>query len=193
MRITFLFLMFMVSAVGSAQRFELLEGDLKNLKGISEYNITFDYSDMKVHGYESEEAFLNDKMDKRRNEKGKAEKFREEWFSDRQNRYEPQFITYFNKRFAKGEIKLLKDTALKYTMNVKTVWVYPGYVVEPAKITAIITVYETVNAKNVLVALEFEKSIGLEDNQYNGHRGERMAGAYEKLAKNMVIQLKRVL
>lgn len=193
MKKVLLFLVFLVSVTMTAQRYELLEGDLKNLKGISEYNITFDYSDMKVHGYESEEAFLNDKMDKRRNVEGKAEKFREEWFSDRENRYEPLFIAYFNKRFAKGEIKLVKDTALKYTMNVKTVWVYPGYVVEPAKITAIITVYETGNTKSVLAALEFEKSIGLEDNQYNGHRGERMAGAYEKLAKNMVIQLKRFL
>lgn len=86
----------------TAQRYELLEGDLKNLKGISEYNITFDYSNMKVHGYETEEAFLNDKMEKRSNVEGKAEKFRKEWFSDRENRYEPQFIAYFNKRFAKG-------------------------------------------------------------------------------------------
>ncbi len=61
----------------TAQRYELLEGDLKNLKGISEYNITFDYSNMKVHGYETEEAFLNDKMEKRSNVEGKAEKIQE--------------------------------------------------------------------------------------------------------------------
>nr|WP_294938048.1 hypothetical protein [uncultured Flavobacterium sp.] len=188
-----LFLTLFLSCLASAQRFDILEGDLKNLKGITEYNITFDYSNMKVHGYETEEEFLNDKMEKRKNVDGKAEKFREEWFSDRENRYEPQFIAYFNKRFPKGEIKLVKDKEVKYTMNVKTVWVYPGYVVEPAKITAIITISETENPKNIVASLQFERSIGLEDNQYNGHRGERMAGAYEKLAKNMVIQLKRFL
>lgn len=189
----FLFLVFFASVSMTAQRYELLEGDLKNLKGISEYNVTFDYSNMKVHGYETEEAFLNDKMDKRRDVEGKAEKFREEWFSDRENKYKPRFIAYFNKRFPKGEIKVEENNALKYTMNISTIWVYPGYVVEPAKISAVITITETSNPTAVLVKLQFEKSIGLEENQYNGNRGDRMAGAYEKLAKNMVIQLKRFL
>ncbi|ESU23753.1 hypothetical protein FEDK69T_11600 [Flavobacterium enshiense DK69] len=191
MKKIFFFLMLLVSTIVPAQRFELLEGDLKNVRGINAYNVTFDYSQMKVHGYETEEAFLTDKMSIRKGDK--AEKFKEEWFSDRENRYEPSFIAYFNKRFPNGEIKVEKNPEVKYTMNVSTIWVYPGYVVEPAKISAIITISETGNPQKILAKLQFDKSIGLEENQYNGHRGDRMAGAYEKLAKNMVIQLKRFL
>lgn len=191
MKKIFFLLTVMMSTICTAQRFELLDGDLNNLKGISAYNVTFDYSQIKIHGYETEEEFLKDKMSIRKGEK--AEKFKEEWFSDRENRYEPSFIAYFNKRFPNGEIKVEKNPEVKYTMNVSTIWVYPGYVVEPAKISAIITISETDDPKKILAKIQFDKAIGLEENQYNGHRGERMAGAYEKLAKNMVIQLKRFL
>lgn len=186
-----------VVSIASAQRYKELSGDLKNLKGISEYNVTFDYSGQNVQGFETEEAFLKEKMDKRKDKEGAAEKFKKEWFEDRENKYEPKFIEYFNKRFEKGEIKVGKNTGVKYTMNIKTTWIYPGYNVvagaEPAKISAIITIAETENPTNVLVSLEFDKSIGLEQGQFDFDQGYRIAGAYERLAKNLVIQLKRFL
>lgn len=176
-----------------AQRFDVLQGDLKNLKGISAYNIVFDYKGLIVHGYETEEDYLADKMRIRENKEGGPEKFRKEWFENRSAVYEPRFVDYLNQKFPKGEVKAENNTALAYTMTVKTEWIYPGYLVEPAKITTLITVFETQKPENVLVALRFEKSIGLEKNMYNGLLSERIAGAYEKIAKNMAIQLKRVL
>jgi hypothetical protein len=77
-------------------------------------------------------------------------------------------------------------------MTVKTTWIYPGYVVEPAKITATILISAVGNPKPLL-EIQFEKVIGIEDNAYNGDQGYRIAGAYEKLAKLLTIQLKRVL
>ena len=82
-------------------------------------------------------------------------------------------------------------------MDIKTTWIYPGYNVvagsEPAKVSAIVTVYETKNPSNVLLSLKFDKSIGLPQGQFDFNQGERIAGAYEKLAKNLTIQLKRFL
>ncbi|WP_264564791.1 hypothetical protein [Flavobacterium sp. N3904] len=194
-KIVLLFLFFI--SVVSAQRFDIVSGKLNNLKGISEYNVTFDYTDQKVQGFETEEDFLKDKMDKRKEVAGESEKFRKDWFNDRENKYEPKFIEYFNKRFEKGEIKCEKNSELKYTMNIKTTWIYPGYsvvaVAQPAKISAIITVVETANPKNVLVEMEFDKSIGLAQGTFDFDQGYRIAGAYQKLAKNMVMQLKRFL
>jgi hypothetical protein len=188
-----LFLLF--TSVIFAQRYEVLSGKLKNLKGISEYNVTFDYSDLKVYNFDTEEAYLAEKMDKRKDKEGKAEKFKENWYSDRTNKYEPKFITYFNERFESGEVKVNKNDALQYTMSVKTTWIYPGYTlgkVEPAKISAIITVFETQNPNNILVQLEFDKAIGI-GGELTHDQGYRIAGAYEKLAKNMVMQIKRFL
>lgn len=183
------------SSFVSAQRFDILSGDLKNLKAISEYNVAFDYSNLEVNGFDSEEAYLKDKMGKRDHIEGKAEKFKENWYSDRENKYEPKFINYFNNRFEKKEVKISKNSDAKYTMNVKTTWIYPGYVlgkVEPAKLSAIISVFETENPKNILVKIKFEKLIGLAY-ELNSDQGYRIAGAYEKLAKNFTLQLKRFL
>lgn len=197
MKKTIILVILFVVSIASAQRYNLLSGDLKNLKGISEYNVTFDYSGQNVQGFETEEAFLIEKMDKRKDNEGTAEKFKKDWYQDRENKYEPKFIEYFNKRFEKGEVKVKKNEAAKYTMNIKTTWIYPGYNVvagsEPAKISAIITITETENPKNILVSLEFDKSIGLEQGQFDFDQGYRIAGAYERLAKNLVIQLKRFI
>ena len=68
----------------SAQRFDITAGELKNLKGISEYNVTFNYSDLTVHGYATEEEYLQDKMKKRAHVEGKAQQFRDDWFMYRE-------------------------------------------------------------------------------------------------------------
>ena len=186
-----------VSTIVTSQRYTVLSGDLKNLKGIANYNVTFDYSNLKVNGLDNEEAFLKEKMANRQKHKGKAEQYKEYWYSDRESKYEPKFIDYFNKRFEKGEITVAKDGDVMYTMNIKTLWVYTGYnvvaAIEPAKITAIVTVVETSNPSHVLFAIEFDKSIGLAQGEFEFDQGYRIAGAYEKLAKNIVMQLKRLL
>lgn len=201
-KVTVLLFLSIVSIV-SAQRYNILSGDFKNLKGISEYNATFDYKDLQVNGFESEEAYLKEKAEKRQNYDngkdidGKAEKFKNDWYADRQNKYEPAFINYFNSKFEKDKVVIDNNRNAKYTMNIKTTWIYPGYSVvaaaEPAKISAIITVTETANPKNILLEIEFDKSIGLPQGTFDFNQGYRIAGAYEKLAKNMAIQLKRFL
>ena len=192
----FLFIfIFWVGVTFSQQK--ILEGNFKNLKGISTYTVTFDYSDLQVHGFNSEEEYLKEKMEKRAHKEGEAEKFKSDWYADRSAKYEPKFIEYFNKRFDKGEIILAKDSNAKHTMNVKTTWIYPGYNVvagnEPAKISAIITIFETENPTDILLKVEYTRSIGLEEGMFDFDQGYRIAGAYEKLAKNIVMQLKRLL
>jgi hypothetical protein len=82
-------------------------------------------------------------------------------------------------------------------MIIKTTWIYPGYNVvansQPAKLSAIVTVVETLNPKNEIVTIEFDKVIGLEQDQFDFDPGFRIAGAYEKLAKNITMQLTRFL
>lgn len=168
-------------------------GSFKNLKGIAEFNLEFDYQGIKVDKFETEEAFLEDKM-KKREEKGTAEDFKNSWFSDRQNRYEPKFIESFNKRF-KGNVKVDKNLAsAKHTMTIKTTWIYPGYNVgvmrSDAKLTATITVTETANPSNVLLVATYEKvhGQGAMGNDYN--TGYRISEAYAKLAKDLASDIK---
>lgn len=196
----FLFLFLFTSFSVFSQRYKILSGDLKNLKDITEYNCTFDYKDMEVNGFESEEAFLKDKIEKRKKYddgkdlKGKAAAFEKDWFEDRKDKYEPGFIAYFNEQLKDKNTKAGTNPEAKYTLNVKTTWIYPGYEVanvEPAKISATITIYETTNPSNVLLIIAFDKSIGIVKD-YRG-QGDRIKGAYEKLAKNLTLQMKRFL
>src|SRR6476620_8926866 len=184
-----IFIVLLFFGTANAQRYNLITGDFSNLKGISEYNVVFDYSGLAVQGYESEAAYLKDKMDKRQETEGAAELFERNWFQNRQDRYEPKFIESFNKRFEKGEIKVGKNPAAKYTMTIKTTWIYPGYnavaAVEPAKMSALVTVTETANPTKQLIAVEFNKSVGIEHRMLEFHQGLWIAGAYEKLAKNI--------
>jgi len=190
--ITIFLLLFLTFCV-SAQRYKLILGDFSKLGNITEYNVTFDYSDIQVHGFESEGAFLKDKTEKRANVEGKAEQFEKEWFENRQKQYEPKFIEYFNSQFPKGETKVSNNPQAKYTMNIKSTWIYPGYFAEPAKLSAVITVAETLNPQNALIVVEFDKAIGFEQKMFNGDLGQRISGAYAKLARNITLQLKRFL
>jgi hypothetical protein len=189
-------ILLMMSAVASAQRFDIISGGLENLGGIKEYNVTFDYTNIEVNGFESESAFLTDKMKKRENREGKAEEFKEDWFANREKMYEPAFIDYFNKMFKDGEAKIGKNPDAKYTMDVKSTWVYPGYNagtdVQPAKLSAVITIKETANPSKTLLVIEFEKVIGIKHGLGNT-LGDRISGAYEKLAKNFTLQIKRFI
>ncbi len=188
-------MLFLCVATYGYSQMKVRSGEFKNLKGITDFYVTFDYSDLEVHGFESEEAFLEEKMQKREHKEGAAENFRENWFKDRAEKYEPKFIEYFNDRFDDGEIQIGLDSTARYTMHIKTTWIYPGYNVvagkEPAKISATISVFETGNPANVLLVVDFKRSIGLEPGTFEFDQGYRIAGGYEKLARNMAIQLKR--
>jgi hypothetical protein len=185
----------MICSMMTAQKVKVLSGDFKNLKGITEYNLEFDYSNLKVDKFATEEEFLADKM-KKREEKGTDEDFKKSWFADRETRYEPKFIESFNKRFESAEVKASKGLAsAKYTAKVKTVWLSPGFnigiVRRDAYLTAIITICETANPSNELVSVQFEKTPGegAMGNDYNS--GYRISECYAKLAKELAHNIKK--
>ncbi|CAM3609211.1 hypothetical protein [Zobellia roscoffensis] len=178
-----------VSATTYAQKMKVKEGDIKNLKDISAYTLEFDYSNLEIPKFDSEEDFLADKMAKREEkEAGTGEKFKESWFADREERYEPKFIESFNKRFDDGEVSVSMDAA-DYTMKIHTTKIYAGYNVgivrKNAEISTVITVYETANPTNVLLEGTYEdvQGYGAMGNDYNS--GYRISECYAKLAKNI--------
>ena len=170
-----------------SQRYQINEGALKNLNGISSFKVEFNYENIQVNGFESEEDFLKEKMEKRKSDPEKAANFKRDWFLNREKYYNPAFINYFNNYFKKGERKIVADS--QYLMKVNLTWIYPGYAIEPAKLSATIDFVDTVNSKKLLV-IHFEKVIGIEKKTIEINEYERVIGAFEKLAKNLAIQLK---
>lgn len=193
----FLLLLAFTSTLAFSQKLDVTSGNIKNLKGITEYQLEFDYTDLQIPKYDSEEAFLEEKMQKRdEKEAGMGENFKENWFADRENRYEPKFIESFNKRFKNGDVSVGKDKAnAQYIMKIHTTMMYPGYNVgvwrENSKIEATISVYEVANPNTVLFSGNYTKieGNGAFGNDYNS--GYRISEAYAKLAKEFAFYIKK--
>ena len=171
-----------------SQKAKVLDGDIKNLKGIAQYDLVFDYEGVQIPKYDSEEEFLKDKMKKREDkEAGKGEQFKNSWFADREERYEPKFIESFNKRFNDGQVKVGKDQGADHIMHVKTTLLYAGYNVgvvrQNSKIDAIISVYKKDDPSNVLYSVEYRKAEGGGAMGYDYDSGYRISESYAKLAK----------
>src|SRR5690606_33643886 len=82
-----LFALLLCTSMMFSQKVKVTEGDFKNLKGIAAYNLEFDYSNLSIPKYDSEEEFLADKMAKRdEKDPESGEKFKESWFADRPDR-----------------------------------------------------------------------------------------------------------
>lgn len=185
-----------VSANTYAQKIKVSDGDIKNLKEISSYTMEFDYSNLEIPKYDSEDEFLADKMEKReKKEAGTGEKFKESWFADREERYEPKFIESFNKRFDDNQVSVSTDGEAMYTMQVHTNKIYAGYNVgvvrKNAEISATITVFETANPDNVVFSGKYRdvQGYGAMGNDYNS--GYRISECYAKLAKNIAGYIKK--
>ncbi|NGX83280.1 hypothetical protein [Aequorivita sp. KMM 9714] len=183
------------STVMFSQKVKVIEGGFKNLKGITVYNLEFDYTGVQIPKYDSEEAFLKDKMEKRENKKaGAGEEFKKSWFADREERYEPKFIESFNKRFD-GEVRVAKDIDAEYTMKIHSTMMWAGYNVgvvrKNSKLEATVSVYKTSNPSEVLWSANYTKVEGSGAMGYDFDSGYRISEAYAKLAKEVAYNIKK--
>lgn len=180
-----------------AQKVKITQGSYAALKGISAYNLEFDYSNVQIPKYDSEEDFLKDKMAKRdEKEPGTGERFKASWFSDREERYEPKYIESFNKRFDEGQIKVGTDLPeAEYTMKIHTTMMWAGYNVgivrKNAKIEATVSVYKTSDPASVLFSANYTKVEGGGAMGYDFDSGYRISEAYAKLAKKVAADIKK--
>jgi len=192
-----LILFFLCTSIMVAQKAKVQEGDWKNLKDITKYNLTFDYSDLEIPKYDNEEEFLKDKMAKRDEKNpGSGEKFKKSWFADRADRYEPKFIESFNKRWKDNEVQVGKDWAeADYTINVHTTFMYAGYNVgvvrQNSKVDALLTVYKNDAPDAILFQVKYTKAegAGAFGNDYDS--GYRISEAYAKLSKTFAAHLRK--
>ncbi|WP_417290734.1 hypothetical protein [Corallibacter sp.] len=185
-----------VSTTIMAQKAKVTKGDWSALKGISVYNLEFDYSNLEIPKYDSEEEFLKDKMAKREEkEVGGGEKFKNSWFGDREDRYEPKFIESFNKRWKNNEVSVGKNMGAEYTLKIHTTFLYPGYNVgvmrQNAKLEATISLVKSDNPDTVLFSVNYTKveGYGAMGSDYNS--GYRISEAYAKLGKEFAANIRK--
>lgn len=194
MKRIFLFVLcFSVGVISNAQKIKIAEGGVENLMGITEYNVVFDYSNITIPNYESEDDYLEAKMAIRENkETGSGERFKRDWFAFRDSLYEPKFIETFNKFFTgKVKVKVGEQKDVKYTISVNTTFVYSGYNVglwpEDSKLKAIISIYETKNPEKI----EFISKENYTRGRATYLLGNRIANAYSILGRRLATFLRK--
>jgi hypothetical protein len=195
--IAIILFLFIVST-SFAQKAKVKIGKWKSLKDIPEYIIEFDYSTIEIANYESEEAFLKDKMQLREERKeGDGERFKKSWFADRQDKYEPQFVNFFNNYHEDFNVKVFKqnDNA-KYVIKIKTTFIYPGYNVgvwrEDSKLRVRVTIYPIENPNNILFSANIKGIRGGGAKGFDFNSGDRIAYSYALLANYIAKKIRIV-
>jgi len=177
-----------------SQKIKIAEGDFSSLKGVKNYNIVFDYSNLEIINYESEADFLKDKMLLREKmSEGAGREFKRLWFKNRDSLYAPYFIKYFIKYSGnKEKINLFEDNKeCKYSIMVSSEKMYSGYNVgvwnEEPKLYTTMTIYETSNPDIVILKTKqiFTKGVTKYDSW------NRITTCYGKLGKSLAIYLSR--
>lgn len=175
--------------VGSiyAQKFEVNQGSIDNIIGIKQYKIVFDYpSDLEVHKFNSEKEFLEYQVDKRESKKaGSGEEFRELWFENRANRYEPTFIKEFNDFYLEDRHVTVSRNyeEADHTMVVKVLFIHPGKDIvlwhQKAELEVTFEIYRTDDLETLLFSTEPLQIHGIAD----GDEFEKVTTAFGELGR----------
>ena len=106
----------------------LNSGEISALDNVKKVNIIYDYSDLGVGAFRKEQDYVDQKYKAlEEKEKGKGDKFKEDWVGARSKVFEPHFEELFNK-YADDIQMTGKNYATDndYTLSVHTVFIEPG-------------------------------------------------------------------
>jgi len=188
-----------------SQRGEILEGDFTNLKGISTYTLIFDYSNVKVPHYDTEDDFLSSIVEEYENlESGKGKKFKKDWFSNREVFYEPEFINRFNYYLKKGNIKVGKNLdkvsyhnleKVDYVMKIQTVTMDTEYanedLISNPEITANISIYNINEPENLLLKIRYDTNNT--ESSMSNNQAISVSKSYGQLGKLLAVDIRKSL
>jgi hypothetical protein len=143
------------TTVAFAQKTKVTKGDFTELKGQTEVNVVWDYSEAQVRGGSPfanwkalpEAEWLQKIIDKK-NEKeaGTGDDWKKKWEAAKPGSFEPSFETKMAEMWKGATVKRGLDNA-KYTIRIKVTYMDPGYSVgasaSDAWLSGIIEVVET--------------------------------------------------
>lgn len=169
------------------QKFETNQGSIDNIIGIKQYKVVFDYSsNLEVHRFNSEKEFLEFQVNKRENKKaGSGEEFRELWFQNRANRYEPTFIKEFNDFYLDDRhVTVSRNyTEADHTMVVKVLFINPGKDIvlwhQKAELEVTFEIYRTDDPETLLFSTKPLQVHGIAD----GDEFEKVTTAFGELGR----------
>ena len=189
------------STVALAQKMKVTEGDFNFLSGQKEFNIEFNYNNLKLLKEDlTEEQYVQQRTDDlNKKTKGNGTVWAKKWKSSKEAIWNPKFIELLNKYYGAEKDVTVDEgiTSAKYTLIVDVVWIYPGWdaavMKQHAKVSTILRFVETANKSKVLLEIESKEAPGDQwgSNFSNESRiGEGFAKTAKSLAKMMEKKVK---
>ncbi len=181
----------MSCSIAQAQKITLESGSLDAVKSEKSFNISYDYSDVSVGKFDSEDDYINKKVnDYNAKEPGRGDQWKESWIGDRDARYKVSFEKLFNKYLEEEGLSVSDENKdSKYTFVLKTTFIEPGFNIHitrrPAMINVLLQLVETANPTNVLFELKSIKNPGNSFGGFDYDTGVRIQEAYAKCGKEL--------
>ena len=180
----------MVSQV-HAQKIKIVSGDKEAFKDARYYHITFDFDNIDINYYHTEEAYLEARFKAAEEEEaGSGEASVQQWHDAPNQLWIPKFMDLFNKWLpsGRGYVGLTDQT---HSIHVVTRYMEFGYWKDPqnkgpAIIDVTITIKEIANPQNELV-LTMDKVKGVETMMSHVvmTNFERVAQAYARCGREL--------
>ena len=180
-----------ISGMVNAQKIKLVSGNLDFLKGQKVLKVEYNYEDMYV-GKEKEEDYIKIKViDYNFDEPGKGDKWREAWFNDRTDRFQPKFELLLNKYLKNSGVTIRPENEdAKYTLLLKTTMIEPGFFIgsgirKTTKINTEAIFIKTDNPDKELAKIVITKSPSSAEWARDFDVGYRIMKAYAKCGKEL--------
>jgi hypothetical protein len=184
----FFIAIFFIVAGAYAQKIKLVSGDLSFLKEEKVVSIEYDYSQMGVGKFKTEQEYLDKKSEEyNKKESGRGDEWVKSWKNDRATRYQPKFEELLNKYSDKLGVEFKGGASKsKVVMIVKTTFTEPGYNIYVSRRPALINLEVIFKKEGVEVAnITLKGAPGSVYGGYDFDTGVRITEAYAKAGKEL--------
>ena len=191
------FTILFATVICTGQNMKVEKGDLSFLKGETEINVVFDYSQLTLMKENlTEEQYVNQRT-KELNEKNKGvgDIWKKKWKSSKEMIWNTKFLELVNTILSKKKINLNFQEDLptsKYTLIVQPTWIYPGWDIammkQAAKVSTRLKFVETGNESKVVLEIITDKAPG---DQYgsNFSNESRIGEGFAKTGKSLAAMI----
>ena len=157
----------MFSMTAEAQKITVEKGRLDFLKGISELNVEYDFSNFAVGKFDTEAEYIEKKKNEyNADEAGKGDEWEKQWHADKENTYQRRFEEMMNTVFVSKDANILvsENMDAAYTLILKTTFMEPGFNVgissKNASINVEVIFIETADPANHIAMIIMNKVPG---------------------------------
>ena len=189
------FLLLGCSLCANAQGIQITKGNFDFLDEVNTLHIVFDYEDVAISKYPTEEAYLDEKQhDLNQNKAGSGDSWREHWITDRTRYFNPAFRDNFFKHIRKVN-KANNEHSASHLMIVHISYMEPGFKIHYAQKSAEINVnaqfYKTSNPTDTLASVQFNRCRGKETGKEDKDTRERLIDAFSTCGKELGIFIRQ--